>query len=240
VVVADGYAYATGSYSEGDQRKGILHVIDVADPTRPDRIGSVELPEHSSSNVALAGDHAYVALEDCYYHTCSGTLLVIDVSDPAQPRLVSSLDVPGGASGVTVADDGDRSGRYVYLAAGVAGVWVVNVSDAASPRLAGLANTPGRAQGVAFADDLVYVADGEGGFLVLRVVAVNGSSSFSLGQASVRRPHHQTWRPNHLATQQSSRVLKWPRFPNSPNWSRIGQHHLWFGGREESRRCARC
>jgi hypothetical protein len=85
---------------------------------------------------------------------------------------VSSLDIPGGASGVTVADDGNRSSRYVYLAAGVAGVWVANVSDVASARLAGLANTPARAQDIAVADDLVYVADGEGGLLVLRVAVV--------------------------------------------------------------------
>jgi len=165
-----GYAYATGSYSEGDQRKGILYVIDVADPTRPGKVASVELPDHTSSNVTLAGDYAYVALADCYYFTCSGSLQMIDISHPAQPRLASSLDVPGGVFAVTVADDGDGSGRYGYLAAGEVGVWVVDASDPAQPHLVGLENTPGRARGIAVVDDLIYVGDGKGGFLILRVV----------------------------------------------------------------------
>jgi hypothetical protein len=67
-------------------------------------------------------------------------------------------------------DADDRSAHYVYLAAGEVGVWVVNVSDPAHPHLAGLVNTPGRAQSLAAVDDLAYVADGDGGFLVLRVV----------------------------------------------------------------------
>jgi hypothetical protein len=170
VVVADGYAHATGSTSEGDQRKGILYVIDVADPTRPSKIASVELPDHSSSSVTLAGDHVYVALVDCYYFTCSGSLQVIDISDPTQSRLVNSLDVPGGAFAVTMTNDADSSGRYVFLAAGDEGVWVADTSDPAQPHLIGLANTPGRARSIAVVGDLAYVGDDHGGLLILHVV----------------------------------------------------------------------
>jgi hypothetical protein len=170
VSLADGYAYATGSTSEGDERKGILYVIDVADPTAPGQVGSVELPDHTWSNVALAGDHAYVTLADCQYFTCSGSLQVIDISEPTQSRLVSSLDVPGGAFAVTVTDDADGSGRYGYMAAGDEGVWVVDLSDPAQPHLVGRADTPGRARGIVVVDDLAYVGDDHGGLLILHVV----------------------------------------------------------------------
>jgi hypothetical protein len=163
VAVSDGYAITTGSYSEGDQRKGIMRLIDVTDPTRPDPVSSIELPEHTLSSVVIAGEQAYVALADCYYFTCSGSLQTIDISDPAQPRLVGSLGVPGGALGLTMADG------YVYLAAGDMGMWVIDVSDPAQARIAGSFNTPGRAYGVAVAGDLAYVADGQGGLLTLRV-----------------------------------------------------------------------
>jgi hypothetical protein len=169
VAVAAGYAYATGSTSEGDQRKGVLYVIDLADPTRPGPVASVELPDHTSSDVALAGDYAYVTLADCYYFTCSGSLHVIAISDPTRSRLVSSLDVPGGAFAVAVRDDAEGSGRYGTLAAGDEGVWVVDLSDPAQPQLVRRANTPGRAQDIAVMDDLVYVGDGDGGLLIVRV-----------------------------------------------------------------------
>jgi hypothetical protein len=166
---ADGTVYATGSYTEGDQRRGGLYVIDVADAERLVLVASIELPEHTSSNVTLAGNYAYVTLAECQYFTCSGSLQVIDVSDPTQPRLASSRDVPGGAFALTVTDDGE-GGRYGYLAAGEAGVWVVDLSDPGQPGLVWLADTPRRARGIAVRDDLVYVGDDQGGLLILQVV----------------------------------------------------------------------
>jgi hypothetical protein len=176
-------AYATGSTAEGDERPGILYVIDVADATRPGQVASIELPQHTSSNVTVAGDHAYVILADCQYFTCSGSLQLIDVPDPTRPRLVSSLDIPGGAFSLTIVDDAGSGRRYGYLAAGDEGVMVVDVSDPAQPQLVGQADTPGRARGIVVVDGLVYVGDGRGGFLVLRAVGA-GSAHGSTGFAS--------------------------------------------------------
>jgi hypothetical protein len=186
VAVADGYAYATGSYSEGDQRKGILYVIDLADPTCPSKIASVELPDHSSSSVTLVGHFVYVALADCMYFTCSGSLQLVDVADPAQPHLASALEIPGGAFAVRMTDDAEGSVGLGYLASGDEGVWVVDASDPARPRLVGRANTPGRAQSVALVDDLVTVGDGRGGFLVLRVVETQASAGSSRVRSNLR------------------------------------------------------
>jgi hypothetical protein len=165
--VADGYVYTTATY---DQGKGILHIIDVIDPAQPAQVGSVALPGDWRSNIVLRGNYAYVALADCYYFTCSGSLQVIEISTLAQPRLVGSLIIPGGAMSLAMADDGERSDRYVYLAAGKMGVSVVDVSDPTHPYVASSLKTPGYAQDIAATDGLVYVADDQGGLLTLRVV----------------------------------------------------------------------
>jgi hypothetical protein len=172
VAVAGDYAYTTGGFFGQNSRAGVLYVIDAADPNHPEEIASIDLPEHSLSSVEVAGDAVYVALADCYYFDCSGSLQVFENTDPSQPRQVGSLDIPGGGFDVTVVDDDVHGDRLAYLAAGDAGVWVVDVSDPAQPQLAGLANTPGNARTIAVVGNLVYVGDGKGGFLVLRVVRV--------------------------------------------------------------------
>jgi hypothetical protein len=172
---ADGYVYATGTTSEGDERRGMLYVIDVADATRPSQAAAIELPQNTSSSVTVAGDYAYVTLADCQYFSCSGSLQLIDAADPTQPRLVSSLDVPGGAFTLATTDSTGGNRRYAYLAAGDDGVHVVDVSDPTQPRLVGQADTPGRARDIAVVDDFVYVGDGSGGFLVLRVARATSS-----------------------------------------------------------------
>jgi hypothetical protein len=63
-------------------------------------------------DVAVAGNHAYVAAAD------SG-LAVIDISDPASPQRVGAADTPSIARGVAVA------GNYVYVADRVAGLHIL-------------------------------------------------------------------------------------------------------------------
>jgi hypothetical protein len=180
VAVARRYAYAWGT-TEGRQGKEVMYVIDLADPTRPDLVASVELPDQTSSDVpleawssdvALAGDYAYVtmAISDFGYRRSSGSLHVIDVSDPTQPWLVSSLDVPDEVFAMVVSDGAAGGGRYGYLAAKNEGLWVVDVSDPIQPQLVGLADTPDCARDITVVDDLVYVADGDGGLLILRAM----------------------------------------------------------------------
>jgi hypothetical protein len=169
VALAGDYAYATGSYPEGDYRPGILYVIDLSDPALPIEVASVELPGHTSSDASLKGDFWYVALADCAYFICSGGLHQVDVSDATDPILVSTLDIPGGALAMSVTDVGEGR-RTGHVAAGEAGVWVADVSVPAEPRLIGSANTPGRARDIVVVNDLAYVADDHGGLSILQVV----------------------------------------------------------------------
>jgi hypothetical protein len=75
---------------------------------------------------------------------------------------VGSCDIQGLASGVAVA------GSYAYVTAMDRGLSIVDTSDPAAPRAVGSTITPGYALGVAAIGNTVYVADDQGGLLILR------------------------------------------------------------------------
>ena len=115
--------------------------------------------------VAVQGRYAYIGL--------GPRLAVVDISNPARPTLVGqSTILPDGVSDVVV------SGRRAYAAAVDAGLRVLDISDPAHPRELGYYDTPGHADNVAVSGTLVYLADGEGGLLVLRYVPPGNVSLF--------------------------------------------------------------
>jgi hypothetical protein len=155
VAVADGYAYVA------DDEAG-LRVLYVGDPKHPVERGSYDTPMNAF-DVAVAGYYAYVA-------DGGSGLRVIDASNPAYPTEVGFCQTPGPASSVVVKD------RYAYVAAGDGGLRVIDISDPASPREVGYYDTPGWAQEVALGAPPspgsggvdVYLADADGGLLILR------------------------------------------------------------------------
>jgi hypothetical protein len=60
------------------------------------------------------------------------------------------------------------AGGEVYVAIGFEGLRVIDVSDPTVPLEVGFYQSPGTADSVAWGDGLIYVADGEGGLLILR------------------------------------------------------------------------
>jgi hypothetical protein len=159
--------------------------------------GSYNTPGFAS-NVAVAGDHAYVA---------DGTsgLQVIDISDPTAPTLAGSLPVTGvalgvalagnfayvaeGASGLRVVDISDPlapvfvtlfptigpvsdvkvAGNHAYVAGGTTGIEIIDVTDPSAPSSLGSHDTPGDSREVALFGDLLLVADRSGGLQVVDV-----------------------------------------------------------------------
>lgn len=77
-----------------------LSIIDLADPTQPVRLGSVELPYDYPFDVTVEGSHAFVADGGAGVQVC-------DVSDPHLPRLIAGYaldgDIAATAHGVAVA-----------------------------------------------------------------------------------------------------------------------------------------
>ena len=123
----------------------------------------------SASDVALAGDYAYLA--------CSNAgLLIIDVSNPQSPYEVGHYNTPGPAYGVAVV------GSYAYVADQDSGLRIIDVSNPQSPFEAGYCDTPGWALGVAVAGSYAYVADFG---LGLRIIDVsNPQSPFEAGHCN--------------------------------------------------------
>jgi hypothetical protein len=134
-----------------------LQVIDVANPTAPQIVGSVNLPY--PVNVVVVDDFAYVA---CVYWG----LHVVDIANPTSPYLVDSVDAPFMAHDIAV------SGDYLYVVSADAyglvyamgiGLCVFDIVNPASPQMVGSVDTPGIPLGVAVSGDFAYVAGGYGG-----------------------------------------------------------------------------
>ena len=91
-----------------------LQVIQIRDPTHPERVG--ELGADGPQDVALVDGYAYLAAGR------SG-LRVLDVHDPANVRNVGGVETHGSVLGLVAA------GNYAYLAAGTAGLEVVDIRN---------------------------------------------------------------------------------------------------------------
>jgi hypothetical protein len=153
VVVVGGSAYVAGEWDG-------LRVVDVSNPYAPTQAGFLDLPGYAWE-LDLEGDYAYVANAD-------HGLRVVDVSNPVAPVEVGFWN-PGYYGNP---NDAVRSVAvawgHAYVAEQGHGVSMLNVSDPAEPIRAGSYNTSGSAQDVAVDGELVYVADGTGGLVILR------------------------------------------------------------------------
>ncbi len=149
--VAGSYAYLAEGYGGG------LRIVNVANPAKPVEVGSLDTPG-SVYDLALVGHYVYL-VDDLY--PAATRLRVVDVSVPAQPTEVASY--PFDAADIAIA------GKYAFLAGGLDGVRVLDITDPVHPVEVAHYDTPGDAQGVTVAGDYVYVADRNGGLLILRL-----------------------------------------------------------------------
>ena len=106
--------------------------------------------------LAVAGRYVFAGL--------AMRLVALDFGDPQRPVEVSGLWMPDIARGMWLA------GRWLYVAAGYAGLRVVDVSDPAHLREVGTLASAGFAWNVVPLDRYLALADGAGG---MRIVAVD-------------------------------------------------------------------
>ena len=100
---------------------GGLHLVRVSEPTNPRLAGRYDAI--NTLSVAASAHDAYVV--------DGNALAAIDVADPASPSLVGGYPVERDARDVAV------SGRYAYVADGVAGLEVFDISNPENPERAG-------------------------------------------------------------------------------------------------------
>lgn len=109
--------------------------------------------------IAVASHYVYIA-------ACETGLHIIDVSNLKNPRKVGVYDTPGCAT------DGVVEGEYAYIADGRAGLRVLFVANPSSPVEVGFYKTS-QATEVKKVGDLLYVADEDGGMLILRFLGLS-------------------------------------------------------------------
>lgn len=150
VAVAGARAYVT-VWPPATLEPGRLEVVSVADPLHPASSGYYTSTLLKPYDVQVAGERAYVA--------ATYGLWAFALADPDAPALLGA-DYGESAKAVHVV------GERAYLAR--EGVSVVSVADPA--RLTELGAYPlADAEDVYAAGDTIYVANGEGGLVVLRV-----------------------------------------------------------------------
>lgn len=138
-----------------------LRIFDVTNPASPIESGSYNTPGQAYG-VALADSGAY---RYAYVADWGGGLRIIDVTNPAAPFSVGYYSTPYEAQDVAVA--GDSTQRYAYVADREGGLGIINVTDPSTPILAGFFDTAGTAVDAAVAGSYVYVADLQGGLVLL-------------------------------------------------------------------------
>jgi hypothetical protein len=179
LAVSDGYAYVLGDCTDvaACSTQRILSIIDLTDQMSPRRVGNVTVNGvYQPPKLAVDGNLIYVI---------DAPIRILDVSDPRLPRLVNEVPWSGGFARLLSA----TVNGHLLVYTGLPGcgldtcdvpccLQVYSVSDPnqAQDVVGHLGYvTGGNALGAKLHDGLLYVADGRGGLLVLRLGLTDGT-----------------------------------------------------------------
>jgi hypothetical protein len=140
------YALAVGELSG-------LQVLDIADPSRPRRVGMTDI-FRGVQGLAVSGNRAFV--------TDRWSVRVFDFSNPGRPVQVKSIRLPAGVPRTIVVREG-----FAYLTADLAGFYVLDLAAPAGAEVAGRFDFPGFAYGLDVQGDYAYLAHSDMGLQVL-------------------------------------------------------------------------
>lgn len=102
-----------------------MHIVSIADPTRPQLVASLRLPGKPISLLAQDG-HAFVNIE-CAGHDEPCGVAVIDTRTPSAPRIIGWLPTDGTSESPPTQSRHDSVAverGLVYVASGAAGIYV--------------------------------------------------------------------------------------------------------------------
>jgi hypothetical protein len=133
-----------------------LHVIDISNPAAPVEVGQVDTTSACPSATAIAIYEGYAYLSGDQKHG----LCIFDLSNPTQPVFTGFFD------DVVFIQDLSLSGQRLFGAA-YAQVVAIDLADPARPRLEDQYVNPGLAWGIYALPEQVFVADMDGGLVLL-------------------------------------------------------------------------
>lgn len=144
----------TGSFAYLANRDGGMHIVNIADPTNPQLVGTHSAIDNAW-DVFVAGKYAYVA--DRY----SG-LAVIDISDPEAPYEVGYFWLDSGVRAVS------GSGRYAYIMDPDFGLRILDCGNPFDPIEVGYHETGGRAWSLYSEEGNIYATDDDAGSYIFQ------------------------------------------------------------------------
>ncbi|RBI60793.1 hypothetical protein DMJ13_17810 [halophilic archaeon] len=135
--LADGYAYLTINESdEAPFSEARTDIIDISDPTSPEKVGEFRLSDHFPAFAAAGVNPChdiYVQGDFLYQAFWDAGVVIADISDPTDPTLVTQFgDAPGADTPLPSSSRGERyltlpgnahyvqpspDGQYVYVGA---------------------------------------------------------------------------------------------------------------------------
>lgn len=141
-----------------------LRILDVTNPAEPIELSvwQGDWSPYAQEDFAAKDGYVYLLEPLCFrYEACQvANLIKINAMDPTNPVLVDSIEIPDSATALTWYGD-----ELVLLGDGLS---FVDVSDPEKMVLLGQFPTPGTANALAVYGDYLYIADGDGGVLVLQ------------------------------------------------------------------------
>ncbi len=133
-----------------------LHLVDISNPASPNQVGALDTSSLAPSAMSILVNGSVAYLGDL-----RTGLHVIDLFDPSQPELVGSLPELYGVYDLAI------SGSKLFGAC-YDRVVVVDITDPLQPRLEETYITSGLAWGIEASGDRIYVADLDGGLVLLQ------------------------------------------------------------------------
>lgn len=116
VCAVDNYAYLCSS-------SGGLEIINVTDPSNPDKVGT-HYDGGNAADVYVEGDIAFLA-------DYNDGLEIIDISDKTNPVEIGSVTQTGHSQCI------DVQGNFAFIADGWKGFMIVNITDLTNPTIIG-------------------------------------------------------------------------------------------------------
>jgi len=180
VAVFGNHAYLVGGNTA-------LSVINVADPTQPVKVASW-WTSGDAEGVAVACNYAYIAEAPNPGNGEGGGLRIFNVSNPEHTFPI----------GFYFASSSAQSARRVALVGSYAlvtisgGILIVDVSDPTRPTNVGFYATPSYPWDLAIASSYTYVAAGDGGLLILRLLRDKVIGSIPLSGGSLTSTSRDT------------------------------------------------
>lgn len=147
------------------EEKG-LFAFDITDPNQFVQIGFLPI-ELETSNRRLFVNQGYIyILSLCDNYSSSicqnSTLRIIDASTPEDMKLITTLPFAATVRTMTIADD-----KLLLVGDDL---WLVDNKNPLQPEIVNQFITPEDAKDAVILNDLVYVADGDGGLLILQII----------------------------------------------------------------------